>query len=289
LSFPLTSGNDQLDAELTRLHVAARAEWPELAIEYADFVRYVTERLPVGVDGVDAVTALRGLQTGQLYLACGCARGEPAAFKAFERMCAPVVALTLSQLRGLGGDADDVAQLVLQKVLVGDGDRSPKIVDYNGTGELRGWLKAVALRSGLNHLRKRKWEVVADEDDIWMAMPVGALAPGLAELRARCQSQFKLAFPRAVASLPPKERALLRYHYLDGLQLEQIGKIYNVHRSTASRWVESACSQLIEHLRGTLRDDLKVTEQELDSILQIIRSEIDLSLTGYFALAARRS
>ena len=263
--------------QLTALYEAARAEWPDVAVDYDEFASYVTERLADPAD-------LHSLRTNQLYLACACARRDPAALKAFERSCAPIIYAALAQLRGLGADADDVAQLVLQKVLVGD---APKIVDYNGSGDLRGWLKAVALRTGLNFLRKRKREVVADDDDIWMALPVGGMAPGLAELRTRYRAHFKTALPNAIAALPPQDRAVLRYHYLDGLNLDQIGKLYNVHRSTASRWVERACSQLVEHVRGALRDALGVNDAELASIVEMIRSELDLSLTGYFAAAAR--
>ena len=260
-------------------YAAARAEWTDVELDYSEFARHVGERLADGRD-------LAEVRTGQLYLACACARGNPAALKAFERTCMPSIAAALSQLRALGADADDVAQLVLQKVLVGD---APKIIDYNGNGELRGWVKAVALRTGLNYLRKRKREVLADDDDIWMALPVAGMAPGLAELRTRYRAHFKTALPRAIAALAPNDRALLRYHYLDGLTLEQIGKIHNVHRSTASRWVERACGQLVDHVRGELRDALAVSDAELDSIVEMIRSELDLSLTGYFAAAARLS
>jgi len=269
------TGNEQLQA----CYAAARAEWPDVELDYSEFARHVTERVPEGGD-------VAGIRTGQLYLACACARRDPAAVRAFERLCMPAIAAALGQLRALGADADDVAQLVLQKVLVGD---EPKIVDYNGSGDLRGWVKAVALRTGLNYLRKRKREVVADDDDIWMALPVTGLAPGLAELRTRYRAHFKTALPRAIAALAPQDRALLRYHYLDGLTLDQIGKIHNVHRSTASRWVDRACGQLVDQVRGELRDALRVSDAELDSIVEMIRSELDLSLTGYFVAAARLS
>lgn len=269
--------NEQIDGDLASHYEAARAEWPDVVIEYDEFAAYVTDRLA-------EPGSLRQLHTSQLYLACACARRDPAALRAFERTCTPIIHTSLAQLRGLGADADDVAQLVLQKVLVGE---DPKIVDYNGSGDLRGWLKAVALRTGLNYLRKRKREIIADDDDIWMALPVTGMAPGLAELRTRYRAHFKAALPQAIAALPPQDRAVLRYHYLDGLNLDQIGKIYGVHRSTASRWVDRACGQLVERVRAALRDGLKVSDLELASIVEMIRSELDLSLTGYFAAAAR--
>src|SRR5258705_6578768 len=97
--------------EIAALYDAACAEWTDVHVEPSTFVAYVAERVPEGTD-------LARIRTGLLYLACACVRGDAAAIKAFERTCAPVIAATLAQLRGLGADRDDVAQLVRQKVLV---------------------------------------------------------------------------------------------------------------------------------------------------------------------------
>jgi RNA polymerase sigma-70 factor (ECF subfamily) len=265
--------------EIMRAHATASAHWTDFTVELEDFVSYVTERV---ADPGNVVHA------NDLYLACGCARGQAAALKAFERERAPVVRAALSGLRGLGADLDDVVQLVLAKVLVA-ADGPPKLLDYNGSGELRGWLKAVAVRTGLNYLRARKREVLADDEDMWMALPVTGLAPGVAELRTRYRAHFKDALPRALAALSPHDRALLRYHYLDGLTFDQIAKIQGVHRTTASRAVERACAQLVDHIRAAMRDALRISDAELDSLVELVRSGLDLSLTGYFAAVPRLS
>jgi RNA polymerase sigma-70 factor, ECF subfamily len=273
--------NQEIADELARLYAIACGEWPDVSLELVDFVSYVTDRLPESRNASQ-------LHTSDLYLACACSRGQTAALKLFERERAPIIKTALGQLRGLGADTDDVVQLVLQKVLVAD-DGPPKILDYNGTGELRGWLKAVAVRTGLNYLRARKREVLVDDDELWMALPVGGLAPGLAELRARYRSHFKEALPRAIAALSPQDRALLRYHYLDGLTFDQMAKIHGVHRSTSSRAVERACTQLVDHIRRAMRDALRVSDAELDSLVELVRSQLDFSLTGYFAAIPRLS
>jgi transposase len=43
----------------------------------------------------------------------------------------------------------------------------------------------------------------------------------------------------------------LRYHHVDGLNIDEIGAIYRVHRVTAFRWLEKAKEQLV---RGDPRD-----------------------------------
>jgi RNA polymerase sigma-70 factor, ECF subfamily len=131
--------------------------------------------------------------------------------------------------------------------------------------------------------------VLADDEDMWMALPAGGLAPGLAELRSRYRAHFQHALPTAIAALSPHDRALLRYHYLDGLTFDQIAKIQGVHRTTASRAVERACTELVDHIRRAMRDALRISDAELDSLVALICSQLDVSLTGYFAAMPRLS
>ena len=107
----------------------------------------------------------------------------------------------------------------------------------------------------------------SDEDD-----------PELAYMKERYRNQFREAFVRAVQMLSDREQALLRYHHIDGLNIDEIGAIYRVHRVTAFRWLEKAKEQLVQKTLELLRARLKVTPKELDSVLRMIRSQIHLSL-----------
>src|SRR5690606_10599806 len=66
--------------------------------------------------------------------------------------------------------------------------------------------------------------------------------------------------------------------HVDGLNIDEIGAIYRVHRVTAFRWLEKAKEQLVARTLEILRGRLKVTSKELDSVLRMIRSQIHLSL-----------
>ena len=52
-------------------------EWPGIRIPQEEFERYVRERIPEGKSSSD-------VKMSDLYLACGCARGDPKALDAFE-------------------------------------------------------------------------------------------------------------------------------------------------------------------------------------------------------------
>ena len=90
--------------------------------------------------------------------------------------------------------------------------------------------------------------------------------------------QFKQAFGDSLQKLGPREQTLLRYHHVDGLNIDEIGAIYRVHRVTAFRWLEKAKEQLVKTTLETLRARLKLPAGELDSVLRMIRSQIHLSL-----------
>ena len=93
--------------------------------------------------------------------------------------------------------------------------------------------------------------------------------------------EFKAAFGAALGQLGAREQTLLRYHHVDGLNIDEIGAIYRVHRVTAFRWIEKAKDHLVKATLEGLRAKLKLPPDELDSVLRMIRSQIHLSLVRH--------
>jgi RNA polymerase sigma-70 factor (ECF subfamily) len=92
--------------------------------------------------------------------------------------------------------------------------------------------------------------------------------------------EFSAAFQEALAGLPADERALLRLHYGEGVGLTAIGAMYGWSKPTASRQVARARTSLLEAARGRLRARLRVTESDLESLLRVMRSELELTLSS---------
>jgi RNA polymerase sigma-70 factor (ECF subfamily) len=233
-----------------------------------------------------ADAALDGLRPADLYLACACAKGSTAAINAFDRDYMREVDIALARMRIGPPRLNDVKQLVRQRLFVGGGTAGAptsagKISEYGGRGDLRRWVRSVAVRTCLNELRKGKREVLVDDDQLNPHHPVTSDDPEVEYMKRTYSNEFKSAFGDALAALGPREQTLLRYHHVDGLNIDEIGAIYRVHRVTAFRWIEKAKEQLVKTTLDTLKTRLKLPASELESVLRMIRSQIHLSLVRH--------
>ena len=71
----------------------------------------------------------------------------------------------------------------------------------------------------------------------------------------------------------------LRLHYLDGLSTERIGELYGAHRVTVARWLASARASLLDETRKRLAERLGVPATKVDSLIRILWSKLDVSLS----------
>jgi RNA polymerase sigma-70 factor (ECF subfamily) len=274
-------GNDEVRDEIRAGHAAAAARWPGIRLGPDEFAAFVGERV---ADGDPAPTA-DGL--AQLYLVGGLVRGDAAAMRHFEAACFPAVDRALARMRLSAADRDDVKQLVRQKLFVPTSG-APRIEGFTGRGDLVGWLKAVAVRVGLNYLRDHKRETPSEELEPWEELDGVATDPELLHFREHYRERFAAAFARAVAALGDRERTLLRYHYVDGLALAQIAAIYQVHRSTAFRWLDDARATIVKLTRDALCAEIQVSTRGMASIVRLIESQLDVVVARSFGEAGPR-
>jgi RNA polymerase sigma-70 factor (ECF subfamily) len=279
---PVLEGVGDLDRRLWTLVAEGRAAWPELAVVAKDLVEFVARQ--VTPDLADA--ALDGLRPADLYLACACSRGVAGALAAFDREYMREVDIALARMRVGPPRLADVKQLVRQRLFVGGGTAgaptsSGKISEYGGRGDLRRWVRSVAVRTCLNEMRKGKREILVDDDHLIAQHAIGADDPEVEYMKRTYASEFKAAFAEALGQLGAREQTLLRYHHVDGLNIDEIGAIYRVHRVTAFRWLEKAKDALVKSTLDLLRTRLKLPADELDSVLRMIRSQIHLSLVRH--------
>jgi RNA polymerase sigma-70 factor (ECF subfamily) len=276
---PVLEAIADLDRRLWTLVAEGRAAWPELAVVAKDVVEFVARQ--VTPDLADA--ALDGLRPADLYLACACARSLPGALAAFDREYMREVDIALARMRVGPPRLADVKQLVRQRLFVGGGTAGAptsagKISEYAGRGDLRRWVRSVAVRTCLNEMRKGKREILVDDDHLIAQHAISADDPEVEYMKRTYSNEFKASFSEALGALGPREQTLLRYHHVDGLNIDEIGAIYRVHRVTAFRWLEKAKEQLVRSTLELLRSKLKLDAGELDSVLRMIRSQIHLSL-----------
>ena len=269
-----------LDRRLWALVAEGRAAWPELAVDARLVVEFIARH--VTAELADAV--LDGLRPADLYLACACARQVPGAVAAFDRDYMREVDVALSRMRIGPPRLHDVKQLVRQRLFVGPAGPANgpgKIAEYAGRGDLRRWVRSVAVRTCLNELRKGRREILVDDDQLIAQHAIATDDPELEYMKRTYAHEFRTAFGEALAQLGAREQTLLRYHHVDGLNIDEIGAIYRIHRVTAFRWLEKAKEVLVRSTLELLRARLRLPAGELDSVLRMIRSQIHLSLVRH--------
>jgi RNA polymerase sigma-70 factor (ECF subfamily) len=256
---------------------AARAAWPDVDVGETEFSSYVTERM----DSAKAAGAHAPLRTADLYLACACARGDAAALAAFERAFFAEIPRAMKRARaGRLPPVDELTQVVRHKLFVADAGARPKIAEYGGRGDLRGWFRVLLSRMILNLATRPSPELPFEED--LLACLVGAgPAPDLGVAEEAYRRAFRDSFPSAFAELGDREKSLLRYAFGEGLTVEAIGGLYGVHKTTAARWVVRAHNALLDGVRRGVMARLGIGEDEYASVLRMIHSRLELSLERY--------
>lgn len=264
-------------AALREAAARGREAWP--GVECADDVFGAWLGARVAADPLVALAErVRMLRAEDLWLSCACAAGSPAALSEFERVYVPDVRAAAARL-GLAADrVEELVTDVRAKLLAPDGTRPPRIAEFAGRGDLHGWVKAVATRAGLDRLR-RDTGAGTHAPDARLAEEVSPGDPELDLMRERYREEFRAAFASAFASLSSRERNLLRHQFLDQMSIDEVGTLYRVHRATAARWVARARESLLEAVTKDLASRLKLDPSELQSVIGLARSGVDLSLS----------
>jgi RNA polymerase sigma-70 factor, ECF subfamily len=215
-------------------------------------------------------------RAADLYLVAACVAGVPAAAVAFERTYLPLVETYVSRL-GLSADLlDEVRQRLRIRLLAGP---TPRIASYNGTAPLGGYLRVCAVRVAL--------DVLADGGPPLVPLGDEHLARGLAEqgdtnrsgLKRRYLPAFQTALENSIATLPVRDRAILRFHFVDGMNIEALGTVYQVHRATAARWLVDIRRRVFEGVRQQLSLDFRTSSSEFRSLLNAVGSDLHATLT----------
>lgn len=280
---PMTDaiGADDISSILADAVTAARAAWPAIQLPTELFTAYVMDRLP---GDAEREAALRRLRAADLYLACACVHGDQHALDAFDAHCLTAVDRALSRI---GIDADTVSEVKqrLRRMLLVAEAGQPRISGFTGRGDLRRWVRVMALHEAFALRRKAQRDVVPDDNDLQDRIAVGS-STELDYFKRVYQSEFEAAFRDAVRALPDRDRTLVRQHYLDGVTIEQLARLYRVHRVTAGRWLEGARTSLLKMTRDLMVKRLGVSTHELESVLRLVFSRLDLHLSSWFRTKA---
>ncbi|WNG56619.1 RNA polymerase subunit sigma-70 [Archangium gephyra] len=266
------AGVEGLEPLLRELLGKGREAWPAVTLPAETFVRHLARHLPA--EG--GAEVLRQLHGADLYLACACAVGERHALLAFEQHVLQKVPARLGQVAA--STVDEVLQVMRQRLLLGRGDTPPRIADYSGRGSLLSWVRIIGVRivGELASLDGR--QELFNEPPETLARMLAPDDPERELLKENSRQALVTALRTALAAMPEGDRALLRLHHIHGLTMDRLATMYGEPRSSIARRVMHARERLLKLTRGELASRLRLDGSELESLLGLVRSRLDLSL-----------
>ena len=220
-------------------------------------------------------------RAADLYLAAACAAHDAKAIAQVDASLPSIVRPALARLGMPASDDDEIVQRVRIALLSPDASGEVGIGGYSGRGELRAYVRAIAVKLALKRREREGGPPVAD--DPLELVPDSRDSPELRLLKDRCREDLRAAFAVALAELEPRERTLLRQHYLDGLTVDALAPLHGAHRATCARWIEAARTKILRGVRSHLREVLDLAPADLDSAIDLVRSQLDLSLSRHLA------
>jgi RNA polymerase sigma-70 factor (ECF subfamily) len=267
-----------LDATLATLYEVARAAYPALAIEPERFAGELARRL--GAAATPGVLA--GIRADHVYLAIACAAADDQAIRAFEAEFHAEIETTGARMRARADQIDEVRSYLRRTLFVNEPGRPAALSEFTGRGDLRSYLRVIATRELVRVISKGRRQVgISDEAMLDLLSPIND--PELDYLRERYRSDVDAAMRAALVGLGEEARAYLRYSLIDGWSVDRIGALYGVHRATAARRVAAAREELAVAIRKELATRLQISVDEVDSIVRLVQSRIDLSLQRLLA------
>jgi RNA polymerase sigma-70 factor (ECF subfamily) len=261
-------------ATVRALIADARAAWPAINLDETRFAAHVAT-----LHGDP--TALDRVRGADLWLAFACASGDATALRILEQQYLPKAARAIARFGDPHGFVEDAIQLLRERLLVGD---PPRIATYAGAGSLESWLKVAAVRVAINLRAKQDHPV--EPDDRADAALAGVQDPELDFIKAQYRGDFASALRDSFADLDADERGMLRFYLIDKLNIAEIAGLFGVSRATIGRRIVDAREKILAGTRDRLKSRLQIASEDLDSLLALVQSQVDLSLSQVLGTSA---
>jgi RNA polymerase sigma-70 factor (ECF subfamily) len=248
-----------------------RVQRPGVAATLAQFRAHLAAHRPPELTEADQLATWC---LDDIYLVAACVAGDPAAVRAIDDEIIPIIDLAL-----IGWDrtvVDETRQQLRAQLLVDHAGRGPLLAQYGGRGALRRWIRVVAAREAAK-VRARDAAAIPVDDDALFDAVAPTSDPVLSAVKNDAAAAFRAAFVATLGELDRRERTVLRLHVLDGLTIDEIAPMYEVHRATVARWIASAKHTVLERTRRRLMHDLRLDATEVDSLIRLVQSRIELA------------
>lgn len=247
---------------LDQILAAGAAKWPSVTFDKEAFGRHVAA---LGVD--DARLHTHGMD---LLLVSEVLQGNGQALQVFDVVLASVVTV-VRRIDPAQSFIEEVTQELRIKLLT---NPEPKLRGYGALGALVEWLRVAALRTALN--LKRSDHLLPTDD-----VPVKAILVGVddAHMKQLYLQELNAAVEHGFRRLSARERTLLRLHFIDGLSLDRIAVMYNVHRATVARWLVTIRQRLFDEVSEHLAVTHGLGQTDIRSLYRRMQDEVHVTIS----------
>ncbi len=263
-----------LNALLHQVCDVAEQARPDAQVDRRGFAAHLAARLGGRVTP-EGLATHRFLS--DLYLAYACGVGDVAALRELERKVIARLGGSLSAVLPDEATRHEVICSLRERLLVRE-EGEPKILQYEARGPLSHWIRASVLREAIQRGRAQKRQPTQVDPSELSAALVDGLTPEVALLKGTYRTHFKAAFQKALASLEARDRKVLQLSVRQGMSLEELGARFERHGSNVGRWLGRLSEELQRRTREALAEDLGLPLKEVDSILRLLRSSLEVSL-----------
>lgn len=262
-----------LEARLERALEAGRAAWPQVALDAKAWVEHLAVHLGDGPE-----RALEALHS-DFYLAAALTAGDRVALDLFTRVHLPRLKAVLQRRSPGSGIVDEVLATLEDRLLV-SGPNGTRIAHYSGRGSLDRFLRAAAVNQLMNKLRTPQADGLSE--GLASSLIDVHENPELSVMSRDAREVFAAALQAGFQSLPDRQRLLLKLHTFENATINDLGRMYQVHKVTAFRWLEEAREQLRAATVKHLREHHRVPESELESFIRQLPPSLEASLKTIF-------
>ncbi len=270
--------DDAAQRELASLLARARDAWPDLELDALALAEAVARAVAEDERPLDEAVA--SIRAGELALATACAQRQPRALAAFQREFGPAIERALAGGSHHTVTAEEIRQAVMVRLFVDEGRRKAKIGMYAGRGKLVNWVRIVVSRTRADLIRAApgRERPIEDEDVDEEPLMQAVDSPEARHLEQQYRVEFREAFTDAMQALTPAQRNLLRQRIVFGLKIEEIAALFEIHPATVKRRLARARQALGEETQRILLQRLRLGGTELDSLLRVVQSRVDVSV-----------
>lgn len=252
-----------------RAYEIGRDAYPAIDLSRDSFIMFAHARAETWKGNPDRAV--------DMFLACACVERIPAAIAEFLSAFGERIPMYLGKLARNVDLVAEVRQILVTRGVIGDANKPPALMAYSATGSLEGWLRATAVREAL--AINRESDRNAGDVDAALEAQIPWVDHEISLFKQVYREPVSQAFATACTELDAEDRALLRLHYVDGVTTAKLATMFGISRATLIRRLAASRESLVERVKAALKVASGVADQDFDSILRLVKSQIDLRLS----------